>query len=248
MALGLLISASLLAQSVSEYQVKAAYLYNFAKATEWPAQALPPDSRLIFCIVGGDEEFVRVLRDSLSSKSLNGHLTEVRHVRSTDELGFCHVAFVRAGSAANSGSLRQLGRSNVLLVGEEANFLSKGGMVNLMLRDGRISYEVSSEPEDSTLHYGVSARAPAQAVIESTGARTVKAHFLPTYPAVARGLNLKGTVQLQAVVRADGVVKAVNVIGGHPMLAAAASDAVMKWRFQSGPRETTETVKITFGN
>jgi TonB family protein len=54
-------------------------------------------------------------------------------------------------------------------------------------------------------------------------------------------------VQLQVVVRADGTVKRVKVIGGHPVLAEAAAAAIMRWRFEAGTRETTESVKINFG-
>jgi TonB family protein len=60
-------------------------------------------------------------------------------------------------------------------------------------------------------------------------------------------MNLRGIVQLQVVVRADGTVKEVHVVGGHPMLAAAAEQAVMKWRYQPAAKETIETVKIAFG-
>jgi hypothetical protein len=49
------------------------------------------------------------------------------------------------------------------------------------------------------------------------------------------------------VVRADGPVKQVKVTGGHPVLAEAAAAAIMRWRYQAGPRETTESVKISFG-
>jgi outer membrane biosynthesis protein TonB len=64
---------------------------------------------------------------------------------------------------------------------------------------------------------------------------------------LAASLKLFGSVQLQAVVRADGTVKKVKVIGGHPVLAEAAAAAIMRWRYEVGPRETTESVKISFG-
>jgi hypothetical protein len=55
-------------------------------------------------------------------------------------------------------------------------------------------------------------------------------------------------VQLQAVVRADGTVKQVRVIGGHPVLAETAAAALMRWRYEVGPHETTESVKIRYGH
>ena len=59
-------------------------------------------------------------------------------------------------------------------------------------------------------------------------------------------MRLTGTVQLAAVVRPDGTVKEVRVLGGHPVLAEAASDAVRQWRYRPAPSETVEVVKIAF--
>lgn len=54
----------------------------------------------------------------------------------------------------------------------------------------------------------------------------VKSRTSPAYPDIAKNMHLKGTVRLQLMVRADGTVKGVYVVGGHPMLAAAAELAV----------------------
>jgi len=60
-------------------------------------------------------------------------------------------------------------------------------------------------------------------------------------------MNLKGTVQVQAVVGRDGTVKKVKLIVGHPVLAEAALQAVMKWKYEPAPQETVELVKVNFG-
>ena len=246
-ALAFAVSLPCVAQSISEYQVKAAYLYNFAKGTEWPAQVLRPNSALIFCVFGGDDAFVTVLRSALSGKSLNGHILQVKHVDSPDALRFCHVAFFRASNASTGATLRSLHNGNVLLVGEEPTFLSQGGMINFLPRDGKLSFEVSPEPENSILHYGVSSPAVSQYAVESPGSRRLKSRVEPIYPELARRMNLKGSVLLQLVVTSDGRVKEINVLGGHPVLAAAAKKATLEWRFEPGSRETTETARITFG-
>lgn len=239
-------------QSASEYQVKAAYLYNFAKATEWPAEVLPrADSPLVICVFGGDDDFVPLLRSTLGSKMINGHPVEVNHLRSRDELRSCHMVFFRASEPNTGRALASLAGASVLLVGEDANFLAQGGMINLVLRGGRVTFEVNPDAmERGGVRYGTTHATSAperNSVVESAGARPVKSHTSPAYPDIAKSLNLKGTVQLQVVVKADGSVKEVHVVGGHPMLAAAAERAVMKWRYQPAGKETVETVKITFG-
>src|SRR5213596_3546416 len=57
-------------QSASEYQVKAAYLYNFAKMSRWPAQSLPDADSTLLGIYGGNEDFVNVLRATLAGKGI----------------------------------------------------------------------------------------------------------------------------------------------------------------------------------
>jgi protein TonB len=59
-------------------------------------------------------------------------------------------------------------------------------------------------------------------------------------------MGIAGAVQLQVVVRADGSVKDVHVLGGHPVLAEAATQAVRQWRYRFASSETVEVVKITF--
>ena len=58
-------------QTASEYQIEAAYLYNFAKFTEWPKQSLPDGpSSLVIGIVGGDDEFLAVLKGTVAGKTV----------------------------------------------------------------------------------------------------------------------------------------------------------------------------------
>ena len=76
--------------------------------------------------------------------------------------------------------------------------------------------------------------------------RKVKSRVPPEYPDIARKMSLTGIVRLQVVISANGSVKDTKVIGGHPILAAAAADAVKKWKFDSASAESTETVEFKF--
>ena len=77
-------------------------------------------------------------------------------------------------------------------------------------------------------------------------ARKVKARVQPAYPELARRMNIAGLVRVQVVVAQDGSVKSMKVIGGHPLLATAAMDAVKKWRFEEASEETTGVVQFKF--
>jgi TonB family protein len=76
--------------------------------------------------------------------------------------------------------------------------------------------------------------------------RKIKSKVQPNYPELAKRMNISGTVKLQIVVAANGTVKNAKIVGGHPLLANAASDAVKKWRFEPASEETTGLVEFRF--
>lgn len=76
--------------------------------------------------------------------------------------------------------------------------------------------------------------------------RKVKSRISPVYPSLARQMNIAGVVKVQITIAPNGTVKTMKVIGGHPLLANAALDAVKKWRFETGPEETTGVVEFKF--
>jgi len=76
--------------------------------------------------------------------------------------------------------------------------------------------------------------------------RKTKTKVTPLYPELARRLNITGVVKVQITVSANGSVKNAKLVGGHPVLANAALDAIKKWRFETGPQESTGIVEFRF--
>jgi TonB family protein len=68
----------------------------------------------------------------------------------------------------------------------------------------------------------------------------------PVYPSLARQLRLSGVVKIKAVVTPDGQVKQVEVVGGHPLLAQAAVDAVKSWKYDPTKTETHIEMEFRF--
>ena len=93
------------------------------------------------------------------------------------------------------------------------------------------------------LFLGIAASAPASA--EDDG-RKLKSKVAPTYPELARRMNVTGTVKLQVTIAANGTVKTAKVIGGHPLLVDPAIDAVKKWKYEPGSGDTTTIVEFHF--
>jgi len=59
-------------------------------------------------------------------------------------------------------------------------------------------------------------------------------------------MNLKGVVRIEAIVGPNGVVKSVEVKGGHPMLVQAAESAIQKWKWEPETHETKEPIEVDF--
>ena len=76
--------------------------------------------------------------------------------------------------------------------------------------------------------------------------RKVKSRVSPVYPTLAKQMNISGVVKVQITVAPNGTVKTTKLVGGHPLLANAALDAVKKWRFETGPEDTTGIVEFKF--
>jgi len=87
-------------------------------------------------------------------------------------------------------------------------------------------------------------RCSAQDHAESS--RKLVARAEPSYPGIARSMHISGTVRIEAVVAPNGTVKSTSVLGGHPVLAQSAVDAVRKCKWEAASHETKEVVILNF--
>jgi TonB family protein len=81
---------------------------------------------------------------------------------------------------------------------------------------------------------------------ENEMTRKARSKVEPMYPELARKMNLTGIVKVEVVVAPNGTVKEAKVVGGNPVLASAALDAVRKWRFEAAAEESTGIVNFKF--
>jgi protein TonB len=84
------------------------------------------------------------------------------------------------------------------------------------------------------------------AIAQQTSGRKVVSRVEPRYPDIARRMNLVGIVKIQVTINPEGSVKTAKLLGGSPVLADAALDAVKKWKFERTKDETTEIVSFSF--
>ncbi len=76
--------------------------------------------------------------------------------------------------------------------------------------------------------------------------RKVKSKTTPSYPELARRMNVSGKVKIEVVIAPDGRVKSSRVVGGHPLLVQTCQDALKEWKFVPASEETTQIVEFEF--
>lgn len=123
-----------------EYQVKAAYLFNFTKFVEWPDMTLQNATAFSIC-TARINPFGRALLSIVADENA-AMLPLAARVVSADEAASCHVLFVPRGVAA-APYLRAVASSPVLTVGESPEFLAQGGAINFVVEDGRVRFVIN---------------------------------------------------------------------------------------------------------
>ena len=132
------------ASSPSEYEIKAAFLYNFANYIEWPTH-VPADSGGTFVIgVYGDDPFQNTLDRAVSDKTINGRKIEIKHFRSSRDLKPCHILFISASEKGRTDRILNAVKDwHTLTVGETDGFARNGGIIGFFLEDKRVRFEIN---------------------------------------------------------------------------------------------------------
>jgi hypothetical protein len=128
--------------------VKAAFLYNFAKFAEWPAQ--PAGVPLVVCIVG-DDGIAAALVETVRGQNIGGHPLEVRRAQESATWRACHVLFIAEGETRRSaGGLGELKALPVLTVSDSKGFSSASGIIELFVEAGRMRFAINVDTAEGS--------------------------------------------------------------------------------------------------
>jgi hypothetical protein len=126
-----------------EYQVKTAYLLNFARFIDWPANVLPAAAPLQIVMVGADS-FGGALEEVLRGKSVNGHPIELRHLRWDEVLTPYQIVFISTSEEPHlEAILRFLGNSSVLTVSDIDRFSLRGGVIEFRMIGNHVRFDIN---------------------------------------------------------------------------------------------------------
>jgi hypothetical protein len=128
----------------TDYQVEAAYLYNFGRFVEWPAKgAPPPNSSFTICVLGEDP-FGQALDATLSGETIGNQKVTARRISNPQMAVDCQILFISSSEASRLNKIIEaLDKSAVLTVSDIPEFSQRQGMIQFVFEENRIRFEVN---------------------------------------------------------------------------------------------------------
>lgn len=125
-------------------EIKAAFIYNFAKFVEWPASSFPsPDAPLHLCAL--DVAADNTPLPLLDGRVAQGRVIRMLQLRDIYAVGECHILYVPVATDASrrAAMIKVLARSAVLTISEDEAFIDNGGMVALFIDNDRVRFNIN---------------------------------------------------------------------------------------------------------
>jgi hypothetical protein len=130
--------------ALSEYQVKAAYLFNFLKFVEWPEDAFTDSLAPIVIGIVGDDPFGSALPQVVIGKTVQGRDLVIRKYHAGENLRGASILFVSASEKKRLPQiLASLHGSSTLTVADMDGFLDEGGMIQFLSENDRVRFSVN---------------------------------------------------------------------------------------------------------
>ncbi len=133
-------------RSAEEYELKAAFLLNFAKFVEWPPPARPPPGAPVRIGIVGKDPSGGTIQNSLNGKTVNEGPIVVEIIERAEQAQGCHLLFVPSGDRdLEAVILKAVKGRPVLTVGEREGFLQSGGLFNFYSEDKKLRLELDND-------------------------------------------------------------------------------------------------------
>jgi hypothetical protein len=128
----------------SEYQVEAAYLYNFGRFVEWPARSTTVQTGAFNICVLGEDPFGQALDATLTGETIGNQRVAARRISSLQMSADCQILFISSSEANRLNKIMEaLDKSAVLTVSDIPQFSQHRGMIQFVLEGNRIRFEVN---------------------------------------------------------------------------------------------------------
>src|SRR5579885_613099 len=129
-----------------EYDVKAAFLLNFAKFVEWPTNAFADAQAPLVIGVLNSDPFRGSLQAIVAGRKIGGRPVTVRILHTPAEATNCHVLFIPAAAQKQiPAALEAARRARVLTVGETPGFCEAGGMIDFVIENHQVHFDINNK-------------------------------------------------------------------------------------------------------
>ena len=137
--------------SVGEYELKAAYLFNFARFVQWPRETM--NKNVIVIGILGEDPFGRIIEEIVEGETAQGRPIKIERFTEVPEQSACHILFISKSEKDRLDEIiNQLRGQPVLTVGETEDFARMGGMVNFIFEGKKIRFQINNEAaEDNNI-------------------------------------------------------------------------------------------------
>ncbi len=128
----------------SEYEVKATYLYNFARFTEWPAKDTGVKDNLFAVCVLGRDPFGSILDTILAGEAIGGKPMVHRRISAAQDAENCRIVFISSSEESRlKETLAVLEKRSVLTVSDIPDFSLRGGMIQFVVEQNKVRFQVN---------------------------------------------------------------------------------------------------------
>jgi len=135
--------ASAQTSTLREYEIKAAFLYQFANYTEWPPAALGDKDAPFILGIYGENPFSDIL-NGFTNKFVHDRPIRIKKCSRLDEAKNCHLLFISSSEKSNLPAiLADLKTRSILTVADSASFLDLGGIINLITANNKVGFEIN---------------------------------------------------------------------------------------------------------
>jgi hypothetical protein len=133
------------AQSPTEQQVKAVYVYNFVNFVEWPESAFEKSSGSFVIGIAGSETYSKLIEELVKGETYQGRSIEVRNIADQEIAKSCHVLFIDHTCPIVNQLIAATKGKPILTVSEVDDFLTAGGMVRFFLEQSKVRIEINQK-------------------------------------------------------------------------------------------------------
>lgn len=134
------------AEQPTEYEVKAAFLFNFSKFIEWPSAAFENNQSPVIIGLVGENSMEEILTTLVKGEKVKNRAISIRRFSANDDLTPCHLLFVsRSEGNRTKAILDRLKKRCILTIGEMDDFLKLGGMISFVIVQENVRFDINQK-------------------------------------------------------------------------------------------------------